>query len=93
MLSYQRLSGFSNFHFEIAGDPFNLIGSQQCDLFTNHTITSVLNRVIYVLNHVAPSHLALYRIISVSNTNEMKKPFCFRFSTGYLICPQAGPSL
>ena len=59
---------FLIFHFEIADDPCNLIGSQQCDLFTNHTIISVLNRVIYVLNHVAPTHLALYRIISVSKT-------------------------
>jgi len=25
-------------HFEITGDPCNLIGSQQCDLFTNRTI-------------------------------------------------------
>ena len=24
--------------FEIIGDPWNLIGSQQCDLSTNHTI-------------------------------------------------------
>ena len=23
-------------HIEIIGDPYNLIGSQQCDLFTNH---------------------------------------------------------
>ena len=23
-------------HFEITGDPCNLIGSQQCDLFTKH---------------------------------------------------------
>ena len=52
---------FLIFHFEIAGDPCNLISSQQSDLFTNHTITSVLN-------HVEPSHLALHRIISVSNT-------------------------
>ena len=68
MLSYQDYQAFLIFHFEIAGDLCNLIGSQQSDLFTNHTITSVLNRVIYVLNHVAPSHLALYRIISVSKT-------------------------
>ena len=27
-------------HFEITGDPWNLIGSQQCDLFTIHTIFS-----------------------------------------------------
>ena len=25
-------------HFEITSDPCNLIGSQQCDLFRNHTI-------------------------------------------------------
>ena len=25
-------------HFEITGDPCHLIGSQQCDLFTNRTI-------------------------------------------------------
>ena len=25
-------------HFEITGDPCNLIGSQQCDLFPNRTI-------------------------------------------------------
>jgi len=25
-------------HFEITGDPYNLIGSQECDLFTNRTI-------------------------------------------------------
>ena len=25
-------------HFEITGDPCNLIGSQQCDLFQNYTI-------------------------------------------------------
>ena len=47
-------------HFEITGDPCNLIGSHQCDLFMNHTIAlnhscsnshHVLNRVISVLNH------------------------------------------
>ena len=27
-------------HFEITGDPWNLIGSRQCDLFTIHTIFS-----------------------------------------------------
>ena len=30
-------------HFEITGDPCNLIGSQQCDLFPNCTI---LNRIL-----------------------------------------------
>ena len=52
-------------HFEMTGDP-NLIGSQQCDLFTN-----VLNRVIHVLNRIFSvlnrTFFALYHIISVSN--------------------------
>ena len=30
-------------HFEITGDPFNLIGSQQCDLFPNRTIFRALD--------------------------------------------------
>ena len=30
----------------VTGDPSNLIGSQQCDLFTNHTILA--------LNHICP---------------------------------------
>lgn len=29
---------FYYIHFEIAGDPCNLIGSHQCNLFMNHTI-------------------------------------------------------
>ena len=45
-------------HFEMTGDP-NLIGSQQCDLFTN-----VLNRIFSVLNR---TFFPLYHIISVSN--------------------------
>ena len=48
-------------HFEISGDPCNLIGSHQCDFFTNHTIFAlnhVLNRTIF----------ALYLIVSDSNT-------------------------
>ena len=53
-------------HLEITGDPCNLIGSQQCDLFTN-----VLNRVIHVLNRIFSAlnrtFFALYHIISVSN--------------------------
>ena len=52
-------------HFEMTGDP-NLIGSQQCDLFTN-----ILNRVIHVLNRIFSvlnrTFFALYHIISVSN--------------------------
>ena len=55
-------------HFEITGDPFTLIGSQSCDLFTNHfffALNHVLNRVISVLNGTV---VALYWIISVSGT-------------------------
>ena len=43
------ISSIYYIHLEITDDPCNRIGSQQCDLFTNHT---VLNRVIHVLNHV-----------------------------------------
>ena len=70
---------FYYIHFEITGDPCNLIGSQQCDLFTNHTIfcsskvTFVLNcTIIHVLTHVIPvlnrAIFALYCIISVLGT-------------------------
>ena len=70
---------FYYIHFEIAGDPCNVIGSQQCDLFTNHTIfcsskvTFVLNcTIIHVLTHVISvlnrAIFALYCIISVSGT-------------------------
>ena len=76
-------------HFEITScDHCNLIGYQQCDLFTNHTIfwlyiTSVLIRVIYVLNHVISvlnrTIFALHvnLIISVSNTKWDVKTFLF----------------
>ena len=30
-------------HFEITRDPFNLIGSQQCDLFPHRTIFRALD--------------------------------------------------
>ena len=84
-------------HFKITScDHCNLIGYQQCDLFTNHTIfwlyiTSVLIRVIYVLNHVISvlnrTIFALHvnLIISVSNTKWDVKTFCFRFSTNRLL--------
>ena len=32
------VTSFYYIHFEITGDPCNLIGLQQCDLFMNHTI-------------------------------------------------------
>ena len=34
----QTLKTFYYNHFEITGDPCNLIGSQQCDLFMNQAI-------------------------------------------------------
>ena len=38
-LHYHTLNNFFYYiHFEITGDPCNLIGSQQCDLFPNRTI-------------------------------------------------------
>ena len=40
--------GIYYIHFEITGDPCNLIGSQQCDLFTNRTI-------FYSKSHLFPS--------------------------------------
>ena len=36
--SYRTFYGLYYTHFKITGDPWNLIGSQQCDLFTNCTI-------------------------------------------------------
>ena len=36
------------YYLEITGDPYNLISSQQCDLFTNHTIFA-LNQVCSIL--------------------------------------------
>ena len=33
-------------HFEITGDPCDLIGFQQCDLITNRTIFA-LNRILF----------------------------------------------
>ena len=50
-------------HFD---DPSNLIGSQQCGLFTNRTIFfffCALNHIIFVRNR---TNFALYRIISVA---------------------------
>ena len=41
---------FYYIHFEITGDPCNLIGSQQCDLFTNSTIFA-LNHICSKLRH------------------------------------------
>ena len=71
--------------FEITGDPRNLIGSQQCDLDTNHTIfcsKSHLFRVVHVLNRIISALnrtiFVLYRIISVSNIKWDLKAFLFR---------------
>ena len=42
-------------HFEITGDLCNLIGSQQCDLFTNHTFLA--------LNHICSKSLYFCSIL------------------------------
>ena len=39
-------------HFEITGGPCNLIGSNWCDLFTNH-IFFALNRIFFPANEEA----------------------------------------
>ena len=48
---YLRLhdSRFYFTHLEITGDPCNLLGSQQCNLFANHTI-------FFALNHISSNH-------------------------------------
>ena len=38
-------------HFKITGDSCNLIGSQQCDLFKNHTIFLALNHICSKSRH------------------------------------------
>ena len=79
---------FYYIHFEITGDPCNLIGSHPCDLFTNHTIfcsskvTFVLNcTIIHVLTHVISvlnrAIFALYCIISVLGTKWDVEAFLF----------------
>ena len=42
----QQYDNIMVFFEVVTGDPCNLIGSQQCDLFTNHTI--------FALNHICP---------------------------------------
>ena len=37
-------------HFEITGDPCNLIGPQQCDLFTNRTILGSKSHLFFSAN-------------------------------------------
>ena len=37
-------------HFEIIGDPWNLIGSQQCDLSTNSHYQFALNCIFFPAN-------------------------------------------
>ena len=39
-------------HFETTGGPYNLIGSNWCDLFTNRTIFA-LNRIFFSANEEA----------------------------------------
>ena len=66
------------YYLEITGDPYNLIGSQQCDLFTNHTIFS-LNQVCSRSRHsCSKSYIfVLNRIISASNAKCDEKALLF----------------
>lgn len=60
LLIFQWVSPYY-IHFEISGDLCNLIVSQQCDVFMNHTI--------FALNHVLNRNIfAVYRIVSVLST-------------------------
>ena len=64
-------------HCEIAGDPWNLIGSQHCDLFPNHTIFCSKSRHSFstckLTSCLIKSHLfALYCIISVLGTKILR---------------------
>ena len=40
-------------YFEITGGPCNLIGSNWCNLFTNHTIFFALNCIFFPANEKA----------------------------------------
>ena len=66
------------YYLEITGDPYNLTGSQQCDLFTNHTIF-VLNQVCSRSRHsCSKSYIfVLNRIISASNAKCDEKALLF----------------
>ena len=52
-------------HFEITGDPCNLIGSQQCDLFPNCTIFFALNRILS-LAHQTGNEVTKNRILKLT---------------------------
>ena len=66
---------FFYIHFEITGDPCNLTGSQQSNLFTNHIIFFALNHISF-LNHIT----------SVSHTKwDVKASDYFFQKTGYCI--------
>ena len=71
--------------FEITGDLCNLIGSQQCDLFPNHTIfcskshhlCSKARHFHFKSHHMIFAHIAPF-LLRVQN--EMQKPFCSTFN-------------
>ena len=72
------------YYLEITGDPYNLTGSQQCDLFTNHTIF-VLNQVCSRSRHSCSKSYIFVASFLLRMQNTMKKPFCLRFSTNRLL--------
>ena len=78
-------------HFKITCDPCNLIGCQECDIFTNQTFffgfksrqdIHVLDRVISTLNRT--NFRSVLQHFSISWTKwEVKTFFVFAFQTSY----------
>ena len=66
-------------HFEITCDTCNLIGSQQCDLFTNHAYFSVLNHVCSKSRQLC-SKLHHFRFQSC-HFRSILHHFCFRYKS------------
>ena len=64
-------------HFEITCDLCNLIGSQQCDLFTNHAQFSVLNHVCSKSRQLC-SKLHHFCFKSC-HSRSISHHFCFRY--------------
>ena len=84
---------FYYIHFEITGDPCNLIGSQQCDLFTN-SIIFALNHICSKLRHsCSKSHHFCSKSQHFCPTSHQfcfdykmsVKPFRFHFSSNRLL--------
>lgn len=56
--------GFSNYyiiHFEINGDPCNLIGSRLCGLFSNHTVFCSKSYLLYRVIHVPNCAISVFK--------------------------------